>query len=296
MGSTANRELAPAKINLALHVLGRRDDGYHELDSLVVFAEIGDTISIDMGADHAADQAADQVLSISGRFASALTDDDGVNLVAAAARLIGSGTTESALHLDKQLPVASGLGGGSADAAATLRLLNRIRYPDVSLDRLAALAETLGADVPMCLASVPLIARGKGETIRALPTMPSLPLVLVYPGAPVSTPAVFGAFRSPYDAALPSIRDGFATPAALIDWLHGTRNGLEPAAMRVAPIIGEALSGISAQPGCRLARMSGSGSTCFGIFDDIEQARSAAQSLADTHSDWWVRATRTRPT
>lgn len=254
----------------------------------MVFADVGDTVS--------AEPAPNWRLSVDGPYAGELAPADPDNLVLQAARALADATNapnRAALHLDKNLPVASGLGGGSADAAATLRLMRQFLPVDLPDERLLALAEGLGADVPMCLAGVPLIARGKGERLQPVAAMPTLHLVLVHPGVMVSTPAVFGAYAPPYDPPLPPTPDGFASAAELVGWLERTRNGLEHAATTIVPEIGEAIAALRATPACRLARMSGSGATCFGIFPDDETAEAAAARLAAGWPGWWVRATRT---
>lgn len=283
-------ETAPAKINLALHVRGRRADGYHELDTLAVFADVGDLVTLSA-------KTGGPALSISGPFAEAL---DGTrpeaNLVWKAAermaRAAGVGW-HGRLTLTKNLPVGAGIGGGSADAAATLRLLRRILSID---DRtMSAIAAELGADVPMCLHSVPLRARGTGERIDALAAFPALPLVLVYPGVPVSTAEVFRRLDTPDDPALPAIPKELNSPAEVAAFLSETRNGLEQAAISVAPAIGEALDWLQSSQECLLARMSGSGSTCFGLYSSEEKAEAAAKAIASAHPDWWVQAIVTQP-
>lgn len=272
-------------------MLGRRGDGLHDLDSLVVFAEIGDVIEARGGKT--------QGLTIDGRFAGGLDPADPGNLVTRAAGAFvaaaGRERAEPAFRLVKNLPVASGLGGGSADAAATLRLLNRLSGAALPAPQMQAVAERLGADVPMCLVSSPLHAGGAGESLRPLSGVPALPMVLVYPGVGVSTRAAFEALEPPYSRPLPSIPDRFDGPAAVAAWLTQTGNDLEPAARRIAPAIDEALEALRATDGCLLARMSGSGSTCFAIHADAETARDAAATIASRRGDWWVEATATRP-
>lgn len=262
---------APAKLNLALHVTGRRADGWHLLDSLVVFADVGDTV----------EAGAAPGLTVSGPFAGGVpTGPD--NLVLRAAAL--AGVAEPRLHLTKRLPPASGIGGGTSDAAATLRLLGAAP-PVGALMR-------LGADLPVCLAAPrPQRMRGLGEDVAEVPGLPGLWLVLVNPGTPLPTPAVFRALACPDNPPLPDPLPAFADGAALADWLAGQRNDLEPPARALEPAIDAALSALAAQPGCRLARMSGSGATCFGIFASRGARDAAATALA--RPGWWVVAAAT---
>ncbi|MFN4128830.1 MAG: 4-(cytidine 5'-diphospho)-2-C-methyl-D-erythritol kinase [Paracoccaceae bacterium] len=266
-------EFAPAKINLTLHVTGQRADGYHLLDSLVVFADVGDRVSV---------QAADRLtLQIAGPQAAALPASDD-NLVVRAARLMGA---RAAITLEKQLPVASGIGGGSADAAATLRALARLGQralpdgPDVL---------TLGADVPVCLRGRPVRMQGVGDVLTPVPPLPPAWLVLVNPGVAVATPQVFrGLMRkdnSPMPRDLPRLRSS----AELAAFLQMMRNDMEPPALALAPVIGAVKSALTAQPGCMLARMSGSGATCFGLFGDGLSASAAARGVQAAHPGWWV--------
>jgi 4-diphosphocytidyl-2-C-methyl-D-erythritol kinase len=263
---------ARAKVNLALHVVGRRADGYHLLDSLVVFADLGDEITLrpDPGL----------ALTIGGPMAAGL-DAGPENLVLRAAALMGGG---AAIHLDKRLPVASGIGGGSADAAATLRGMAQLTGR-----ALPAAAEVLGlgADVPVCLQGHAARMEGIGEIVTPL-DLPEVAAVLVNPGFGVSTPEVFRALERrdhPGMGAIPR----WSEAAGLIDWLRGTRNDLEAAALRVAPGIGAVLAAL-AESGALLARMSGSGATCFGLYPSLAEAEAAAARLA--RPGWWVAPTR----
>ncbi|NBZ86969.1 4-(cytidine 5'-diphospho)-2-C-methyl-D-erythritol kinase [Stagnihabitans tardus] len=262
--------LARAKINLALHVTGRRGDGYHLLDSLVCFAEVGDVIRVA--------RAEDLSLKVTGPMGAGLTAGED-NLVLRAARLMPS----AAIVLEKHLPLASGIGGGSADAAATLLALAELH--GVPLPEAGAVLG-LGADVPVCLAGSPARMRGIGEDLTPV-TLPPAHLVLVNPGFGISTPEVFRALTSRENPPLAGI-PRFVDVAALAAWLARTRNDLEPAALRLRPGISEVLAALTAQEGCLLARMSGSGATCFGLFAEAEAAKSAALSL--TRPGWWVRA------
>ncbi len=289
--SSAANEAAPAKVNLALHILGRCADGYHDIDSLVVFANAGDSIGVRSDGPLA--------LELDGPFAGELAaaTSAGDNLVLRAARELASFAKRKAegltLTLTKALPVAAGLGGGSADAAATLRLLNRYWRLDASPEDLAEIGSALGADIPMCLRSTPLRATGKGEIIAAVAGMPPLPLVLIFPGVGVSTAAVFGTKQGPSDRTLPPLTGRFVSIEGVADWLGQTRNGLEEPARIKAPVIAETLGTLRAAPRCLIARMSGSGSGCFGLFPTISAARSAARSISATRKDWWVKATTT---
>ncbi|MGL4319501.1 MAG: 4-(cytidine 5'-diphospho)-2-C-methyl-D-erythritol kinase [Paracoccaceae bacterium] len=265
-------EFAPAKINLCLHVTGRRADGYHLLDSLVVFAGVGDSVSVKL-ADHLS-------LAITGPMAANLpiTDD---NLVLRAARAFGAGQG-AAITLDKHLPVASGIGGGSADAAATLRALTRLWGAALP----AALP--LGADVPVCLSGKPARMQGIGDHISFLPhALPPVWVVLANPMVAVPTPAVFAALTShenPPMTAIPASADA----VSMANWLSQTRNDLEPAAIKVAPVIANVKAAIGATDHCLLARMSGSGATCFGLYGRAADAANAARTLRKQAPAWWV--------
>jgi 4-diphosphocytidyl-2-C-methyl-D-erythritol kinase len=268
-------EDAPAKINLCLHVTGRRADGYHLLDSLVVFAGIGDKVT--------ASPAPALSLVIDGPEAGALSGDAD-NLVLRAARAMG---VTAALTLWKALPVASGIGGGSADAAATLRALARIGGRD--LPDLATVL-SLGADVPACLAGRPLRMRGVGEDLAPLPPLPPLWVLLVNPRLPVATPQVFGALRERANPPVPELPSAALTSAAgLAAWLsRHTRNDLVGPARQVAPILADVQAALEAAPDCLLARMSGSGGTHFGLFASEAAASAAASQLARAQPGWWV--------
>jgi 4-diphosphocytidyl-2-C-methyl-D-erythritol kinase len=279
---TALTELAPAKVNLALHVTGRRADGYHLLDSLVAFPRIGDRLE--------AEAAAGLSLTIDGPFARGL-GAGADNLVLRAARLLrGESGPGAALRLTKSLPVASGIGGGSADAAAALRLLARLW--DRPLPSRAAQAG-LGADVPACTRGRAARMRGIGDDLTPL-ALPPFWLLLVNPGVPVATPAVFAALACRDNPPLPE-PPGFADAEALAGWLGAQRNDLEAPAAALVPEIRAVLAAIAAQPGCRLARMSGSGATCFGLFVDAAPALAAAEALRAAHAGWWVAAAPVEP-
>ena len=279
LSDTATRAFAPAKLNLFLHVTGRRPDGYHLLDSLVAFADCGDVL-------HASD-AAGLSLTISGRFAAGLAADSS-NLVLRAANALATQAgvpAQARLELEKHLPVASGIGGGSADAAASLRLLIRLWRIAPNPAALQQLALRLGADVPACLASRPVRMAGVGEQLAPAPVLPGCFVLLVNPGVPVATPAVFQARSGPFSppAHLPV---GWPDAASMAAGLATLTNDLEAPARSLCPVIGDVLASIGAQPGCLLARMSGSGATCFGLFATLEAAKQAAG--ATNRPGWWV--------
>lgn len=271
-------EAAPAKVNLALHVTGRRADGYHLLDSLVVFADVGDVVSVAA--------APETTFAVTGPR-SAAVPVDGSNLVLKAAALMP--VAPAAITLEKILPASSGIGGGSADAAATLRALARLHHrPLPPRDALLA----LGADVPVCVGGQAARMSGIGEDLAPVPALPPLPAVLVNPGVALSTPEVFRGLDCRENPPMGAVPDGLADAVALAAWLMAQRNDLEPPARRLAPEITQVLTQLAALPGCLLARMSGSGATCFGLFGTDAAARAAAEALAGTDPDWWVVPTR----
>lgn len=275
---------APAKINLSLHVCGRRDDGYHVLDSLVVFAGIGDWIS--------ARHASTFELSIGGPFADTLGTTADENLVLRAARFLAAttGRGEGArIHLEKNLPVASGIGGGSSDAAATLSACAELWGENLSPLADADLAAGLGADVPVCLRRRATFMRGIGEILDPAPELPSAWLVLVNPGLALSTKDVFAALTGRFSTPPPAdaLRD-LKTPADLAAGLKVFRNDMSAPAIELMPDIAQILHRLEALPGCLLARMSGSGPTCFGLFATSGEAGHAADALRRARPDWWV--------
>ena len=277
-GRAALAEAAPAKVNLFLHVTGKRADGYHLLDSLVVFAGIADRITFESSdALH---------LTVVGPFAPALAAEEN-NLVLRAARalagVVGVRPT-GAMTLEKHIPVASGIGGGSADAAAALRVLCRAWNVRPDAEQLNRIALTLGADVPVCLRSRPALMRGVGETLTPAPRLPPCGLVLVNPGVPLATVPVFRAFTGPFSspAKLPEAWDSAREMAAALAILT---NDLETPAVSLAPSISDVARAIAASPGCLLARMSGSGATCFGLFASADEAETAATGLR--RPGWW---------
>ncbi len=273
-------EKACAKINLFLHVGTRREDGFHPLQSLAVFTDLGDTLAMEA--------APGLTLAIDGPFAAGL-QGEGDNLVLRAARALGGGG--AALTLTKNLPVASGIGGGSADAAAALRGLNRLWNGGRDEARLRGLAAPLGSDIPVCVASRAAFMEGRGEILRDVQSMPRIPMLLVNPGMAVPTRDVFDALqqRSGADMALPQGR--FRDTADLLRFLETTRNDLEAPARVLQPVIGDVLSAIAALPGAFLTRMSGSGATCFGIFADDHACTHAAEILKKAMPGWWVAPT-----
>ncbi len=289
-------EPAPAKVNLTLRVLGRRPDGYHLLESLVVFAETGDRLTLTPGPDIS--------FSITGPFATAIGPlPQGANLVERAieaARRAAPGLRLGAFTLHKALPVAAGLGGGSADAAAALRAIARANPEDARRIDWQAIARTLGADVPVCLAGRPAMMRGIGEMLSPLPSLPSLPALLVNPGVPLSTRAVFEALNAP---PAPAERAGerpsggaavvlaLSTFAQVLTHILPRGNDLEETAARLCPPVSAVLHALRASAGCRLARLSGSGPTCFGLFENAAAASEAGTRIAAAHPDWWVCAT-----
>lgn len=283
--------LAPAKINLYLHVVGRRPDGYHLLDSLVAFAAVGDRLAVT--------PAADLRLTIDGPFAAGLAADAD-NLVLRAARALTAEAGRSLgadIRLTKNLPVASGIGGGSADAAATLLALNRLWGLQLSSRRLAEIGLALGADVPVCLVGTPSFFGGIGDEIQAAPPLPSAHLLLVNPGMPLATADVFRArARAGRQYSAPARwAESIADAAALAHMLSERSNDLADSAIALMPVISDVLGQIESASACLLARLSGSGATCFGLFANAAEARSAAERIAAARADWWVAATRLLP-
>lgn len=281
---TARSALAPAKVNLFLHVGPVDADGYHPLASLVAFADVGDRIGLTA--------AREPSLSVGGRFGADLGDDPD-NLVLRALRRLGEaagiGEPALAVTLDKQLPVAAGLGGGSADAGAALKLARDVLALDLDDAALAEIAAAVGADGPMCLHARAAWVGGRGERLTFEPALPPLPALLVNPGVPSPTGAVYRA----YDAGRPAAADRPPpppawTPDAVIDWLAGQRNDLEGPAVALQPAIGAALAEVARLPGVRLTRMSGSGATVFALFDASADARAAAAIMAARRPSWWI--------
>jgi 4-diphosphocytidyl-2-C-methyl-D-erythritol kinase len=285
-------EDARAKVNLTLRVVGRRVDGYHDLESVVAFADCADRLSLVPGSELR--------LATTGPLAQACGEFSD-NLVFKAARLLGDRVPDLKLGdfvLDKVLPVAAGIGGGSADAAAALRLLARANGLAIDEARLTEVAKLTGADVPVCLTSRACVMTGVGETLLPL-ALPKMPCVMVNPRLPVATKDVFQALGLRSGELLVGATDvlrAAAWPeqgASLEDWvevLAASSNDLEAPAMRIQPVIGEVISALSSADGAWLARMSGSGATCFAIFENTAEAQRAAQKIQIDHPQWWVHA------
>ncbi|MEY9123503.1 4-(cytidine 5'-diphospho)-2-C-methyl-D-erythritol kinase [Bradyrhizobium yuanmingense] len=281
-----------AKVNLSLRVVGRRADGYHDLESVVAFADCADRLTLEPGGE--------LKLTTTGPLAAAC-GDTADNLVLKAAKLLAEavpGLKLGAFALDKVLPVAAGIGGGSADAAAALRLLARLN--DLSLDdpRIQKVALATGADVPVCLLSRACDMTGVGEQLLPL-ALPSMPCVMVNPRVPVATKDVFQALGLRNGELLVGVTDVIRAPAwpgeggSISDWvevLDTVANDLEAPALRIEPVIGEVLDALRDSAGVKLARMSGSGATCFAIYGASEEAHAAAETIRRDHPGWWVHA------
>ncbi|WP_163269181.1 4-(cytidine 5'-diphospho)-2-C-methyl-D-erythritol kinase [Chelativorans alearense] len=283
---TSLERAAPAKVNLALHVTGRRADGYHLLESLVVFTRHGDRLR--------AAPAERDTFSLTGPY-GAQVPRDADNLVLRARDLLRRhfGVEKPvALTLEKNLPVASGIGGGSSDAAAALHLLSRHWRLEAGQRDLAKIALALGADVPMCLAARPLLARSIGEALEPVRRLPALPLLLVNPGRMLATPRVFAALERRDNAPLPPFQGGEVSD--VVHWLGSVRNDLEAPALGLVPETGIALKELRSE-GALIARVSGSGATCFGIFKTEGEAQAAEKVIAGRRPEWFVQATITTP-
>ncbi len=280
------RAAAPAKINLCLHVTGRRPDGYHLIDSIVAFAAVGDVVTV---------APADALtLSVDGPFGPVLQRDPGENLVLRAAaalrRLVGT-TVGAHIRLTKNLPVAAGLGGGSSDAAAAARALSRLWRISLTRRSCDQLLLPLGADLPVCMAARPTRVTGIGDRLVSFDgPCADLHIVLANPGVAVPTGAVFDRLDDRFGAPIPVLAS--TTAPSLLRALAACRNDLEPPARRIAPQIDAVLAALNGLPQCAFARMSGSGATCFALFESAAAARRGAQHLARTQPDWWVVATR----
>jgi 4-diphosphocytidyl-2-C-methyl-D-erythritol kinase len=281
-------ETAPAKVNLTLRVLGRRDDGFHEIESLVAFADFGDRLSFSHGGD--------LTITVRGPNAVAAVEGDD-NLVLKAARALAARRSDIVLgtfDLDKRLPVAAGLGGGSADAAAALRLIAQANGLAADDPHLYAAARATGADVPVCLDRRPRVMRGIGEVLSGPLALPSLPAVLVNPGVALPTRSVFAGWKPPSaeTVALDVALNGKLTDTEeLMFLLAAQSNDLEGPAIALRPVVADALVELRALAGCRLARMSGSGATCFGLFASAGEAAAAEKLLSVKQPHWWARAT-----
>ncbi len=285
-------ETARAKVNLTLRVLGRRADGYHDIESLVVFADCADTLTLTPGPELG--------LATGGPGAPDCGEMSD-NLVVRAARLLGEripGLTLGHFTLDKHLPVAAGIGGGSADAAAALRLLARANNIAIDDTRIVDVARETGADIPVCLASRACTMTGVGENLSML-DVPPMPCVMVNPRVGVATKDVFTALGLGKGEFLAGAGDVMLSPgwpvkgASFDEWIDAIATGtndLERPALKVEPIVGEVLSALRETEDVRLARMSGSGATCFGIYQTVEDARQAAKTISQTYPGWWVHA------
>ncbi|PUB15586.1 4-(cytidine 5'-diphospho)-2-C-methyl-D-erythritol kinase [Yoonia sediminilitoris] len=275
------KRAAPAKINLTLHITGQRDDGYHLLDSLVVFANVADQLTARRGP------AFD--LTVSGPFAQGVPTDDS-NLIMRAARMLAQVRNVrdgAAITLEKNLPHAAGIGSGSADAAATVKLLADLwGVPTLAPSTPEIVA--LGADVPVCMRSpAPARMSGIGDLLGPLPALPSCALVLVRPPVDVPTGAIFKALTNRTGTAMDPLPSDLNLDA-MIDWLQAQRNDLAAPAIKIAPDIGKAIAKLNAMPAVRYAGMSGSGATCFGIVKDMGTARQVARTMQLSHMGWWV--------
>ena len=266
---------APAKVNLTLHVTGRREDGYHELDSLVMFADIGDRIRV---------ARSDVPIMIIGGPMGDTIPTDGSNLIARAATAMG---VTADIRLDKHLPPAAGLGGGSSDAAAVLRALAELSGRPMPKDVLP-----LGADVPVCIYGRPARMQGVGDVILPAVKLPELHAVLVNPRIPVLTAEVFKRLKKRDNPPMPVNLPRNVPMIELVDWLREMRNDLQAPAIKAEPVIDTMFRALEVTPGCLLTRMSGSGGTCFGLYADAETAAAAAGRMTEQHPNWWVAATR----
>ena len=281
-------ESAPAKVNLTLRVLGRRADGYHDIESLVAFADVGDRLTLAPGNA--------LTLTVVGPGA-AQTGAEADNLVTKAANALTArvpGLRAGAFRLEKNLPVAAGLGGGSADAAAALRLLAQANAIAPDDPRLRDAARATGADVPVCLDPRSRFMRGIGEILSEPLPLPRLHALLVNPGVAVPTKRVFSGWKPSAKASLPAVRAALPkmrNEEQLLDWLASEANDLEASAIALAPAIAEVLALLRAAAGCRLARMSGSGATCFALFSSDVESAAAGKKLRTQFPDWWISAT-----
>ena len=287
----AERRFAPAKVNLFLHVGGKRPDGYHDLVSLIAFADAGDWLEVR--------DAPRMSLTLKGPYAEALKDETD-NLVLRAARELdvwaeerGHKTTNVELILEKNLPVASGIGGGSADAAATLHLLAERWSLPIAVDELEAIGANLGADVPVCLRGRPTLVSGMGEILKPAPELPPFALVLVNPGIEVPTKRIFNTISVRSGVEPPVFPPRFDNARAFAMFLDRLYNDLAAPAKAIAPVIMKAESALAATDGCLIARMSGSGATCVGLYETDAAAAKAADAIVAAHPTWWVKSART---
>jgi 4-diphosphocytidyl-2-C-methyl-D-erythritol kinase len=285
------RRFAPAKVNLFLHVGAKRPDGYHDLASLVVFAGVGDRLDVR--------EAKQLSLRLEGPFAKAL-EGTADNLVLKAARELdvwaeehGHRTTPVEITLEKNLPVSAGIGGGSSDAAAALLMLAEFWSLPIAIDELQTIALSLGADVPVCVRGQPTIVTGLGEKLMPVEGLASFSLVLANPGVAVPTAQIFRALEARSGDELPPLSPPPATARDLAMLLDRTTNDLAPIAKAIAPAIMHVEAALARTEGCLIARMSGSGATCFGLYDSQSAAEAGAAAISRTHSGWWVRAAQT---
>jgi 4-diphosphocytidyl-2-C-methyl-D-erythritol kinase len=286
---TALRDTAKAKLNLTLEVLGRRADGYHEMRSLVGFTELGDGVAFEPGDGLA--------LAVEGPFAGALQGDNLVIAAADAAKAKAPCIALGRFRLTKTLPVAAGLGGGSADAAAALRLLAKASPGALSPAALVEIAASLGSDVTACLASRPALMTGRGERVAEIRGMPACGVVLVNPGLPLAAASVYGELNAAPLSTRTSeeaVPDFGASFERLIDYARPRGNDLAAAALRLAPVIGEVLTALRSLDGAHLVQLAGSGPTCFALFATEDEAKRGAASLEEAHPSWWVAATMLR--
>ena len=288
---TALRDCGKAKLNLSLEVLGCRIDGYHELRSLVTFVELGDTVEF-VPSDSLG-------LAVEGPFAGALRGDNLLIAAAEAAKDKAPGITLGRFRVEKILPVAAGLGGGSADAAAALRILARANPDALPGSVLAEITLHLGSDVTACLGSRPALMTGRGEIVTEVRGMPACGVVLVNPGLPLATATVYSALNAaplpgkvPDTAEVPDFGRSFER---LIAYASQRSNDLQVAALSLVPVIGEVLDALKGRDGARLVRVAGSGPTCFAMFATEAEAKAAAAELRAVHTDWWIEATMLRP-
>jgi 4-diphosphocytidyl-2-C-methyl-D-erythritol kinase len=267
------RVFAPAKINLCLHVTGQRADGYHLLNTIVGFADVGDWLTLSRGgAGH---------VQLSGPEAGQLSGENIITQTLAA-----FGAQDVDVHLEKNLPVASGIGGGSSDAAAAYRGIVALQGRSADAADAAKLL-AIGADVPMCAGAIPAHVQGIGEAITPLPNLAPLHAILVNPRQHVATPSVFRALHNKQNAALPSLPKRLDDPATLMEWLRAQRNDLQAPAIAAAPIIADVLAVIAAT-GAGLTRMSGSGATCFGIYETAHEVQAASAQISAQNPNWWI--------
>jgi 4-diphosphocytidyl-2-C-methyl-D-erythritol kinase len=280
-------EIAPAKINLTLTVHGRRADGYHELESLVVFADTGDRVTLRLGPECR--------VTASGPFAGDITGPNLLERTLDILRERDAGLQLGSAHLEKNIPVAAGLGGGSADAAALLRAVRRANAGRAGAIPWHEVATRLGADVPVCLAAVPALIGGIGDRIEPMPagSLPQMAAVLANPRLPLATARVFHALAAgpaAADPAPPGVPGPFPDLASLAAYMRARGNDLEVAATGLLPVIADVKAALAALPGCRVAALSGSGPTCFGIFATRQEADGAARVLAQSRHGWWIAA------